>query len=273
MRILLLALLFAVPLLAEPFPWPNGTKGAVTLSYDDVFPSHYKLVAPLLHSNGLHGTFYIVVNSERFRNNVDVWREVAAMGHELGNHSLHHPCYRYTPDQHPWLREEFNLANYTPARWLGEMGVASFALELVDGRAERTFGYNCCDGYIGSGTNRVLLEELVPRLFPGARGMINHAPIDPRAPNYPNLGCRGADNTPFKELRKLIEAAVEEGKWIFFMFHDVGEDARPLKTDKREHARLVEYLAANTNRIWTAPAIEVVSYLRDQETGVRRQGK
>ena len=264
MKTLLLLVLYAATLCAAPFPWPNGAKGAVTLSFDDGLPCGHQLVAPLLHSNGLHATFYLVIDSPNLRNRTEEWRAVAAMGHELGNHSLHHPCYRGKPGDLPWLAEEYNLATYSPRRWLGEMRVANFALELIDGRKARTFGNTCLNNYIGTGTNKVCLEELMPQLFVAARGQYRREFIDPRQPNYNNLGCRGADGKPFEEIHEWIEAAVKEGKWLFLMFHNVGDEAGPLKSDKREFAKLVDYLAANTNRIWTAPAVDVVAFLRSR---------
>jgi hypothetical protein len=42
---------------AKEFSWPNGTLGAVTLSYDDAIRNHYEYVAPSLNKNGLRATF------------------------------------------------------------------------------------------------------------------------------------------------------------------------------------------------------------------------
>ena len=72
------------------FDWPEGKRGAVSLTYDDALPVHYERVAPLLEDHGLRATFYTNVLS--LGANPEAWRQVAACGHELGNHSIFHPC-------------------------------------------------------------------------------------------------------------------------------------------------------------------------------------
>ncbi|MGB1892738.1 MAG: polysaccharide deacetylase family protein, partial [Candidatus Latescibacterota bacterium] len=69
--------------------WPEGKRGAVSLTYDDALPVHYEHVAPLLEEHGLRATFYTNVLS--LGANPEAWRQVAAQGHELGNHSIFHP--------------------------------------------------------------------------------------------------------------------------------------------------------------------------------------
>lgn len=162
------------------FHWPNGTLGAVTLSYDDAITSHFESVAPQLEAANLRATFYITVDNDGFRSHTEQWRRVARAGHELGNHSLFHPCRKDTPDQHTWLSDDYNLSKYTPDRWRREMRVANLALQLVDGKTDRTFGNTCCDNYLGPLDDKTCLEEIIPELFVAARGQFVRKPIDPQ---------------------------------------------------------------------------------------------
>jgi peptidoglycan/xylan/chitin deacetylase (PgdA/CDA1 family) len=247
----------------DPFRWPAGRQGAVTLSYDDAIVSHFESVAPQLEKAGLRGTFYIQADSAGFRQHTDRWRQVAQAGHELGNHSLHHPCRKDRPDQHTWLSDDYNLSDYTPDRWLAEMRLANLILYLVDGKTERTFGNTCCDNYVGPLDNRTCLETLIPQLFVGGRGEFVSKPVDPATVNFANFGHYSGDSKSFEQLRDEIEAAVRDGKWIFYMFHGVGKGTHSLYIEAEEHAKLVAYLGANKDRIWTAPAVDVARYLKD----------
>ena len=247
------------------FRWPAGQQGAVTLSYDDAVVSHFESVAPQLEQAGLRGTFYIQADSPGFRLHTDRWRQVAQAGHELGNHTLHHPCRKDQPGQHTWLADDYNLSEYTPQRWLAEMRLANLILYLVDGKTERTFGNTCCDNYVGPLDNKVCLEELIPQLFVAGRGELVSRPIDPTAANLANFGHYSGDRKSFEQLRDEIEAAVREGQWVFYMFHGVGQGTHSLYIEAQEHEKLVAYLAANKNRIWTAPAVDVARHIRDAE--------
>ena len=247
---------------ASDFRWPNGRQGAVTLSYDDAIPSHFRSVAPALEEAGLRGTFYIQAGSPGFQQHTDQWRQVARAGHELGNHSLFHPCRKDRPGHHTWLADDYNLSNYTPKRWLEEMRMTNLVLYLVDGKTERTFGNTCCDNSVGPLDNQTSLETLIPQLFVAARGEFVSKPIDPTQANFANFGHYSGDRKSFEQLRNEIETAVRNGQWIFYMFHGVGKGTHSLYIEAEEHRRLLDYLAANQDRIWTAPAVDVAQYIR-----------
>jgi peptidoglycan-N-acetylglucosamine deacetylase len=245
------------------FHWPNGTQGAVTLSYDDALPVHFQQIAPALEAAGLRGTFYITVGNDGFINNTESWRKVARAGHELGNHSLFHPCRKEPPEQFQWLSDDYDLARYTPQRWIQEMRVANLTLQLVDGKNERTFGNTCCNNSVGPIDNQTSLEKLIPQLFVAGRGQCVSKAIDPANANFAALGHYSGDSRTFEQLRDEIEAAVKEGKWIFYMTHGVGEGTHSLYMDTKEHQKLLDYLHANRHRIWTAPAVEVATYVKE----------
>ena len=46
------------------------------------------------------------------------------------------------------------------------------------------------------------------------------------------------------------------------MIHGVGSGTHKSYIDDQEHQKLLEYLSANRHRIWTAPALEVATYLQ-----------
>ncbi len=63
-------------------------------------------------------------------------------------------------------------------------------------------------------------------------------------------------------VRDEIENAVRQGKWIFYMLHGVGQGTHSLYIEAEEHRKLVEYLSSPKDRIWTAPAIDIMQYLK-----------
>lgn len=72
------------------FEWPQARQGAVSITYDDALSIHCEEVGPARQAHGLRATFYTNILS--LMRDPDAWREMASKGHELGNHSIFHPC-------------------------------------------------------------------------------------------------------------------------------------------------------------------------------------
>lgn len=248
--------------MTENFPirWPANQRGAVSLSYDDGKECHFESVAPMLEAAGLRATFYVPVVTG-LRQYPSQFRALAQRGHEIGNHSLFHPC-RCVGDRANWLNPAFDLANYNERRWNEEMEVANFILQQIDGQTERTFGNTCYDNWIGPDDDPICLEPFMQRHFVAARGELTNAPVRFDPINFWNLGTVNADFHTFAELRTQIEAVAEAGGWVIYTMHGVGSETHRLHIDPREHQQLVEWLGANKERIWTAPVVDVARHLR-----------
>jgi peptidoglycan-N-acetylglucosamine deacetylase len=243
----------------HPTPWPGEAVCAVSLSYDDSIPVHHLRVAPLLDQHGLHATFYLSVKTI---DDAAAWKTVAAHGHELGNHSLFHPCRRETADGYAWLPEHYNLLDYTPGRWRDELAVANFAIDLLDGGKPRTYGNNCTNLTFGRGDKEQPMDPILAELFVAARGAITNQSVDPAQPNFTRLGHYSGDGKKFAHLRAEIEQARAKKGWIIYMFHGVGEGTHPLFIADEEHRQLLEWLAHERTSIWTAPVVEVATRLK-----------
>ena len=244
--------------------WAPGIQCAVSLSYDDSVPCHYNEVAPLLEEHGLRATFYLTAS---MMGDAEAWKVVASRGHELGNHSLFHPCRQEPPVDYPWLAEYYDLADYATGRFRDELAMANVVLDLLDGGKPRTYGNNCTNLTIGRGDDEVPMDPILDALFVAARGAITNRPVNPRAPQFTRLGHYSGDRKTFAQIRSEIEAARKSGGWIIYMFHGVGEGTHPLFVAKEEHRRLVEWLEQERASIWTAPVIEIAQYLQAKDEG------
>jgi hypothetical protein len=241
--------------------WPDGRRAAISLTYDDALPEHFGTVAPLLERHGMRGTFYTDIR-QPFMMHHDAWRAVAAAGHELGNHTLFHPC-RFSADKPlDWLDPSYNLCRYSPRRWRDEMRVANFVLQLTDGRTQRTFGNTCCDITIGEGESETSLDSLIAEQFVAARGKYNQRIITRDNLDLMQLGHWGADGCTFATLRERTEQTLDAGGWIIMMTHGVGAENHRLHIDADEHARWIEWLGTQRDLLWVAPVVEIALHLR-----------
>jgi len=244
--------------------WPHSARCAVSLCYDDSKPVHYELVAPALERRGFRGTFYCTITSDPLYH-PEKWRELAARGHELGNHTLFHPCHRQPPESFGWLDAGYDLSDYTPKRFEDEVRVTNFILKMLDGKEARTYGNTCCHHMIGGRNGpAVSMDEILIKLgFVGARGP-KFGISYPQAADFSlmQIGQVGGDGRTFDEIRKVLEEARETGGWANYLFHGVGKGSHSLFIEEGEHEKLLDWLAANRETIWTAPAVEVAAHVK-----------
>jgi hypothetical protein len=247
----------------ESFHWPASIEAAVSLTYDDGLPIHHALVAPTLEQHGMRGTFYAPVLSD-IRTHPETWQRLAAAGHELGNHTVFHPCRRDPAEQYAWLDPAYDLQRYTPQRLRSELEVANFVLWLLDGRTDRTLGTTCCHTTIGQGAHEQPIAPIIPDLFVAARGAITRHPVVP-GPDLDllDLGCVSGDGRSLSELQALVAEAREQRGWLVLMMHGVGADSHDLHVDHAVHQRFIAWLAGQPS-VWVAPVREIATYVRHQ---------
>ena len=240
--------------------WPNGAQAAVCLSYDDTLPCHHQLVGPVLEEHGLRGTFYAPIRRDLI-DNTAAWRQLTERGHELGNHTIFHPCRREATAEVNCLENWNNLVNFTAARFRNEVEVANFVLHLIDGKTERTYGNTCHDVFIGPADAKERVEPIIAEFFVAGRGPCTNQPTIPAMADLASLGTTWADGRRFTEWREFVEQAVAVGGLLIFTFHGVGRGYGRIQVDEQEHLQLVQWLRDNQDRIWTTPVIEAAQRL------------
>ncbi len=257
------------------FHWPSSFRAAVSLTYDDALPIHTTLVGPTLEQHGLRATFYLPILSP-LRHDPDRWRLMAAAGHELGNHTIFHPCRRIPVENYAWVDASYDLAAYSPDRLRAELDVANFVLSLVDGKTQRTFGTTCCHTTIGQGAQEQPIGPLLADRFVAVRGALTQQIAVPTgALDLLNVECIHADGRSMEELQAIVEAAQAQRGWAVLMIHGVGPDTHHLHVDPDVHRQFIAWLAEQST-VWTAPFIEVAAYIRTHgeadQSGSKREG-
>lgn len=237
----------------------QGKSCAVVLTYDDALDVHLTSVVPVLDSLGLRGTFYLSGYFPGFANNISRWRAVAQKGHELGNHTLFHPCLGDRPGRE-WVSAERDMSKYTVPRMTDEIAMTNVLLQTLDGRTERTFAYPCGDTKIGG----VDYYKLVEKEFLAARG-VRSAMKRIGELNYADIDAYGINGETGEQLIELVKKAQQTGSLLVFLFHGVG-GGHSLNVALPEHNKLVRYLKQHEADIWVAPFIDAVKYAKKQSS-------
>jgi peptidoglycan-N-acetylglucosamine deacetylase len=235
------------------FKWPDGKKAAVVFTYDDGLDCHLDVAVPQLDEFGFKGTFYCTGNSQCLNKRMDEWRQIARNGHELGNHTLFHPC---DGNKQSWVKKEYDLNNYTLEQIVAELQTASTLLKAIDGKTDRSFGYTCSD-YVAGGKD---FTGEIEKLFAGAR-CDGPMPETMQGYNiYKTPSWMAVDPTA-EQLIEYVEKAREKGTIAVIMFHSVGGGY--LNVGAAEHYKLLKYLKENEADYYCSTFLEVMQYIKN----------
>lgn len=238
-------------------PW-NGKKCAVVLTYDDALNVHLDHAIPLLDSLGLKATFYLSAYFPGSRHRLANWRKAAAKGHELGNHTLFHPCLGNLPGR-SFVQPDYDMSKYSVQRMIDETRMTNVFLEALDGKKSRTFAFTCGDMKIGDSSFILAMKED----FVAARAvrpqMHQIAQID-----LYDVDCYAMNGETGEQMIALVEKAMATNSLLVFLFHGIGGE-HTLNVSLPAHRQLLHFLKRNEKEIWIAPMLEAAEFIKARQ--------
>ena len=233
------------------FAWPDGARAAVSLTYDDGLNSQLDNVVPVLDALGLKATFFLT--EENMEARLADWVKVAREGHEMGDHTVTHPCRLKRETAGDFLNHEI-----TP--------MEAFLDRNFD-PGQHTYAYPCGFIALGEGPkavrrNRYLTD--VSQTFLAARLVIGD-PNDPRRAMRDRFELHAFEPTYDRDdpapAFAYVDKALRQGGWAILVFHEVlprrlGEG----DTSIAVHRRILEWLVRQP--VWCAPMRDVFLHVR-----------
>ncbi|HZP85094.1 MAG TPA: polysaccharide deacetylase family protein [Chthonomonadaceae bacterium] len=242
---------------AKTFAWPEGKRLAVSLTFDDARDSQADIGLPLLNAQGVKASFYVTL--QRMEARLDDWRKALADGHEIGNHTVSHPC----SGNFLWARKSA-LEEYTLERMEEELTGASAKIEELTGRKPQTFAYPCGQKFVGRGRQVQSYVGLVAKHFLVGRGFRDEAPNDPTYCDLAQAAGVDLDGLTFAQCQEWLDKALAVGGWLIFAGHEVG--AGGIQTVRTETLdALCRYCLDAANGVWIDTVARIGAYVRQAQ--------
>lgn len=220
------------------------------------------------------------------------WKEAAAIGHELGNHTIFHPA----TEKKSWVRPGNAIENYSQDRMRLELETASEWLCSIDNEASRSFAYPCSFTEVGTpgwmiklickmgfqntripgltkklhlnfGSTQQSYQPIVENLFVAGRagGLL----MDDEIPAIENwnrwaLYSVAIESHSFNEVRQFIERGLKSNRWSIIQFHGI-EGGHHMDCSLQVFRDIVHWLADNYHE-QTKTVREIVSKIWSVET-------
>lgn len=236
---------------AQTINWPNGEQVAISLSYDDALDSQLDNAIPALNEYNLQGSFYLTLASPVTHNRLAEWRGAVKHGHELGNHTIYHPCSKSQPGT-DWVLPYNDMDKRTTEQMRGEVMVANAYLHAIDGKNQRTFTPPCGHTQTANGDYLPAVQDL----FVSIKGAEQNLPKGFSLILGPN-GHSG------EEIIEIIQQASQHHKLIQLIFHGIGGDHLSVSSDA--HRELLRYLNDNRDIYWTDTYMNIAQHLQSQQ--------
>lgn len=235
--------------------WPDACEAAVSLTFDDGMPSQLDRAIPILAEHNLKGTFYVNPRGEDWLKNLEPWRAVAHAGHEVGNHTVNHPCSCAFKDTRDGGLEQMTLADIELEIAEGKRRIA----EAIPEQTACTFCYPCYHAHVGEGPTRQSYVPVVAGYHTAARGKGDEA-NHPVTADLHHLYSFPVERLAVSEMIGLVENAVAKKRWTILTFHGILEGH--LSVSEVDFIGLCQHLSRNKHRIWTAPVITASDRIR-----------
>ncbi len=238
--------------------WPEGKKAAIVLTYDDGLDSHLKNAIPQLNAYNIKGTFFLYgyLSENRFAD----WKKTSEIGHELGNHSLFHPC---KPNGSASKSPRFSSDNYDVPSMLREIEIMNKLLFAITGKKATSYAYPCSETVVGGIDYVDSLQQ---------SGLLKYARIGENATIHTEFsdlnffkvsGYSVKAGSDAATLIRYAENVLKQEGLGIYIFHGIGGDY--LSVNAEDHLKLLQFLNEHTNEIWLTTFSEVMEYLQNVE--------
>lgn len=242
--LLLHGLLISSVSLSQELIWPGGRTMAVSLSYDDALDSQLDYAVPALDARNLKASFYILPNSPVMNARMAEWRAAAERGHELGNHSVYHPCSASLPNRE-WVAVHHDLDRYSIEQIVEEVSTANTFLKALDGELERTFTPPCGDVAVEG-------ENYINKIKEGFVAIKGQGVGSGFSIVWNPTMLTG------EQLIDYIERVPDDVSLINIVFHGVGGDY--LSVSSSAHVKLLDFLVVNSEIYYVDSFINIMKY-------------
>ncbi len=236
------------------FSWPNKKTTAISLTFDDARLSQVDKGIPLLNQYGVKGTFYISPGNLKKRQ--IEWKEAIKKGHEIGNHTMTHPC----SGNFNWVINN-TLEDFTLFQMKEDMETANNLIDKTLGVKPFSFAYPCGQKFVGRDMNTKSYVPLVSSLFETGRGWRDEGANNPDFCDMAQLYGIELDGKTFADVKKIIEK--EKGNWIIFVGHEINTEGKQTSFLSTIDS-LCKYTMEESNNIWIDNVHNIARFIKDQ---------
>ncbi len=222
--------------------WFDHHRAAISFSFDDARASQVEVGSRTFDRLGVRATFFVLPHGvQPYRRR---WRRMVAAGHEIGNHTNLHPCSA----NFGWVAEGQAIEDLTLDDVAADIAEADRWIGEVLGVHPRTFAYPGGQTWVGRGVEAQSYVPLIADRFLAGRSFNDISANSPRRCDLARVMGVSSDDKSFADLAPLLDATLEDGGWLVFGGHEIGDRRDVETTTPALIGAVVEW--CRTNAVW-----------------------
>lgn len=238
------------------FQWPEGKKMGLSLTFDDARLSQVDKGIPLLDKYGVKATFYL--SPDNMTQRLEAWKKAVTDGHDIGNHSILHPC----TGNFAWSKDKA-LEDYTLQEMNMELDSANKFIKKMLGIQPVSFAFPCGQTFVGRANMTRSYIPVISAKFETGRGWLNEGPNDPAFCDMSQLTGMELDGKSFEQIKNLIEEAKSKGQWLVLAGHEMNEGGFQTSLLSTVEA-ICKYASDPANGIWIDNVHNIAAYIKEK---------
>jgi beta-glucosidase len=189
---------------------------------------------------------------------LEAWKRAVTNGHDIGNHSLLHPC----TGNFVWSKDKA-LEDYTLQDMNIELDSASKLIKKMLGIQPVSFAFPCGQTFVGRGNITRSYVPVISAKFETGRGWLNEGPNDPAFCDMSQLTGMELDGKSFEQIKNLIEEAKSKGQWLVLAGHEMNEGG--FQTSQLSTIESIcKYASDPANGIWIDNVHNIAAYVKEK---------
>ncbi|MGA2072678.1 MAG: polysaccharide deacetylase family protein [Terriglobia bacterium] len=239
----------------KSFPWPQGKRAAISLSFDEARPSQVDAGLDLLDKCGVKASFYVLPKAVKER--LGGWKRAVAGGHEIGNHTMSHPC----AGSYDWSVDN-PVENYSLQMIAKDIDDANTEIIRLLGVTPRTFAYPCGQLYVGRGRQAESYVHLVAERFIVGRGPNSDTINNPGLCDLSKVYGMAFNRMDYNGMLKQVSETVHRGWWTIFVGYEISDRKGSQVTATSALQALCRHISDPSLGIWVDTVEHVGRYIQ-----------
>jgi len=253
------------PASKEAFPWPNGKRAAISLSFDEALPSQIDVGLEVLNKCGVKATFYVVPKTVNER--LEGWKRAVAAGHKIGNHTMTHPC----TGSYDWSADNA-IEDYSLEMIAKDIDDANAEIQRLLGVTPKTFAYPCGQMFVGRGRQARSFVPLVAERFIVGRGPNSDSINNPGFCDLSKVYGMAFNDMECDDMVSQVSETVQRGWWTIFVGYEIGDRKGSQLTKTAALQALCQHITDPSQGIWVDTVEHIGRYIQQEQRSVALGG-